>query len=279
MSMQRTLAGMLLVATTWGCTTPSRSYVEPPPLAAQPPALPAPARSVAEVASRVAGHSIETRPIAYTRLGEGPCRALLLGTIHGNEAAGTPLLERLLIELPRTAAGAGVSIVVVPVVNPDGHARGSRLNARGVDLNRNFPCANWREHRTRHGVEPASEPETRAIIDLIDRYRPERIVSIHQPIGCVDYDGPGRTLAEAMASVCDLPVRKLGARPGSLGAYAGEESGIPTITLELPGHASRLEDGVLWDRYGPALVAAITPPPPALRAAGADATPTGHAAE
>ncbi|NLH44194.1 MAG: murein peptide amidase A [Planctomycetes bacterium] len=94
----------------------------------------------------------------------------------------------------------------------------------------------------------------------IKEYSPSRIVSIHQPLNCIDHDGPGRVLATRMAQYCDLPVRKIGARPGSLGSYTGETLGIATITLELPGEASKDSDQVLWDKYNKALLAAILYP-------------------
>jgi protein MpaA len=95
---------------------------------------------------------------------------------------------------------------------------------------------------------------------VIKDYRPSRIVSIHQPLTCIDYDGPGRALATRMAQYCDLPIKKLGARPGSLGAYCGEELNIPTITIELPEAAAKQSAIVLWDQYGKSILAAIMYP-------------------
>jgi len=155
----------------------------------------------------------------------------------------------------------GRRVVVAPAANPDGLARNRRLNARGVDLNRNFATRNWRPRR-RHGPEPLSEPEARFIADLIRRCRPARIVTIHQPKGCVDWDGPARDLAEAMARACGLPLRKLGAQPGSLGSYAGVDRQIPTITLGLPTSATQLSPRSLWRQYGEALLVAIRFPSP-----------------
>jgi protein MpaA len=123
-------------------------------------------------------------------------------------------------------------------------------------VNRNFAAGNWRS-RHMNGPAPLSEPESRAIERLIIEERPARIISIHQPLGCVDYDGPAAELARIMADSTGLPVRKLGGRPGSLGSWAGFDRGIPIITLELPGSAGRLDREELWRRYGPALLAAI----------------------
>jgi len=147
-------------------------------------------------------------------------------------------------------------VVVAPATNPDGLAAGRRTNARGVDLNRNFDTRN-RQAIRRHGPKPLSEPEARFIAELIDRYRPARIVTIHQPLACVDFDGPARELAAAMSRACGLPVRKLGARPGSLGSYAGVDKQIPIVTLELPKSASSLGPPALWRIYGEAMLVAI----------------------
>ena len=112
----------------------------------------------------------------------------------------------------------------------------------------------------RYGRTALSEPEARAIEQLIVQYVPDRIVSIHQPLACIDYDGPGSALAARMAQFCDLPVKKLGARPGSLGSYAGVTLGIPIITFEMLRADSQLTSETLWQRYGKALLAAIVYP-------------------
>ena len=75
--------------------------------------------------------------------------------------------------------------------------------------------------------------------------------------GC---DGPGQQLANHMAQYCDLPVKKLGAKPGSLGSYAGETLGIPIITVEMLAEDSDLDYESLWRKYGKMLLAAITFP-------------------
>ena len=75
------------------------------------------------------------------------------------------------------------------------------------------------------------------------------------PMDCVDYDGPASGLANRMSTRCGLPVKKLGARPGSLGSYAGVDRRIATVTVELPGDASRW--GTSWERIGPALLEAM----------------------
>jgi len=201
----------------------------------------------------VAGYSHEGRAIEVRVLGDGERAVLILATIHGNEAAGTPLVRRLAEHLAaRPHLLDGRRVVLVPVASPDGYAHGTRRNAAGVDVNRNFKTKNSRA-RT-----PLSEPESRAIVALLERYRPAAVVSIHQPLNCVDYDGPAAGLARSMAAAGDLSVRKLGARPGSLGSYVGLELGVPIVTVELPRSASRLTHDELWERYGEMLLLAAT---------------------
>jgi len=208
----------------------------------------------------IAGESIEKRPITYTVLGQGPDVIFILAAIHGNENAGTPIvnrLERYLQQNPELLKGR--KVLLLPVANPDGVARNNRYNARGIDLNRNFPASN-RINSYRFGYSALSEPEARAIALLIQQYAPDRIVSIHQPLACIDYDGPSRALAARMAEHCNLPLKKVGAKPGSLGSYAGITLDIPIITLELPRAADKLNQEHLWQQYGPALTAVITYP-------------------
>lgn len=213
------------------------------------------------------GTSVEGRAILAQEFGDGPEVVLIMATIHGNEAAGTPLLEQLADHLAVTPSLLrGRRVVLIPVANPDGYAARRRTNQRGVDLNRNFPAGNFSES-SRHGDRALSEPESRALHDFLLRYRPTRVVSIHQPLACIDYDGPALELATTLARESDLPVKKLGARPGSLGAFLGNDLGIPTITLELPSD-QKLGPGVatngeaLWKRYGALLLAAIGGPMP-----------------
>ncbi len=208
----------------------------------------------------VVGESNERRPIECLVFGEGEDGILVMATIHGDEIAGTLLvrqLERHLRAHPKLLAGRRV--MLLPVVNPDGRERNSRYNANGVDLNRNFKTVN-RQNSRRHGFFALSEPETRAIVRAIRQCDPNRVITLHQPLACIDYDGPGRDLAQHIATCCNLPVRKLGAMPGSLGSYAGIELGIPTITLELPGEVERLGPRYLWDQYGNALIASVMYP-------------------
>jgi len=209
---------------------------------------------------RIAGTSVQGRPIMYTVLGQGADVTLILAAIHGNESAGTGLVRRLAEYLKQNQhLLGGRTVVILPVANPDGAAYNTRYNASKVDLNRNFATAN-RINNAEFGRTALSEPEAIAIYQLIRQYNPDRVVSIHSPLGCIDYDGPGYALASRMSQYCNLPLKKLGAKPGSLGSYAGLTLGIPIITLELSQSDSGLGSETLWQRYGKALLAAVTYP-------------------
>ena len=105
--------------------------------------------------STVVGRSTLRQPVRAFALGRGPARALVVGCVHGDECAGSVVAARLL----QGEALVRGTVWVVPDLNPDGHAREQRANARGVDLNRNFP-GTWRPLPT-SGEAPASEAETR----------------------------------------------------------------------------------------------------------------------
>ena len=212
------------------------------------------------VHSEILGYSIQDRPIELITVGAGTEKVLIIATIHGNEDAGTPLVERLLDELRvRPSLLADRTVLIVPVANPDGYALRTRGNASGIDLNRNFPASN-RINNEIHGEGGLTEPESTILHDLILTQGPTHIVTIHQPLYCLDYDGPGEDIAKHMGRFCSLPVKKLGSRPGSLGSFAGVEQKIPIITMELAKEDSDLTDTELWTQYGYALLAAITYP-------------------
>jgi protein MpaA len=212
------------------------------------------------VHSEILGYSVQQRAIDLITVGAGTEKVLIIATIHGNEDAGTPLVDRLLDELrARPSLLKGRTVLIVPLANPDGYALRTRENSSGIDLNRNFPASN-RINNEVHGQGGLTEPESTILHDLILTRRPAHIVTIHQPLYCLDYDGPGEDIARHMGRYCSLPVKKLGSRPGSLGSFAGVEQNIPIITMELAKEDSELTVSQLWTQYGHALLAAITYP-------------------
>jgi protein MpaA len=210
---------------------------------------------------RLIGRSVEGHTIEAQVIGAGPAAALIFGGIHGDELESAELCRRFL----RVArAPAGRSVWVIPAVNPDGIAQARKDNARGVDLNRNFPARSWQtEHPPGYhpGERPLSEPESAALAALIDAERPPVIVAVHQPFACVNWDGPAETLARAMSEASGLPPQpSIGyPTPGSFGSLYGLDRGLLVITLELPrpveegcfdGCARALDCATMWVARG-----------------------------
>lgn len=194
----------------------------------------------------------------------GKCRLLLFAGLHGEEPETTYALSRALRQI--TAPSPHCAIVLA--ANPDGLLRGTRGNARGVDLNRNFPARNWQPNPVMHrstledpsdirlspGAEPGSEPETRSLIALIEEIEPEQVVALHAPLACID-DARGSRLGRRLADRTGMPlVSDVGyPTPGSFGSW-GADRDLPVITYEFPLAATE----VLMRDHVPVLVELLT---------------------
>ena len=133
--------------------------------------------------SAVVGHSAAGRPIELVHVPGPGAPVLVVGCIHGNECAGMAVVRALRRSHP------GEDLWLVPTLDPDGLARGVRQNARGVDLNRNFPSG-WRPFGPpwsvyAAGPRPWSEPETRVARRVIERVRPRYTIWFHQHLDLV----------------------------------------------------------------------------------------------
>lgn len=181
----------------------------------------------------------------HTSLHKDARKILAFALIHGDEGpAGSVArswMERLTKIEPRN------SWRIVPILNPDGVKKNTRVNANGVDLNRNFPTKEWTADAIKYwkekakadkrrfpGQSPASEIETRCAIQHIEDYKPSFIISIHTPYAVLDFDGPKIKLPRFH----ELPWISLGNYPGSLGRYMWIDQKQPVLTVELKGKSS-----------------------------------------
>ena len=131
--------------------------------------------------SGVVGRSLDGRPIVLRQYGDPRYRGrvLVFACIHGDECAARGI-EPLVNGCPEPRA----NVFVVPNLDPDGSAVATRLNARGVDLNRNFPSG-WQPIGQRNSAEysgprPFSEPEARLAARIVNKLRPRATIWFHQ---------------------------------------------------------------------------------------------------
>jgi murein peptide amidase A len=198
-------------------------------------------------------------------LGDDPAspakiKVMVIGGIHGDELSSSALAlnwiklatqssnnqapSNAISNTPASFAG-GIHWRFIPMLNPDGLTAqpAKRVNANGVDLNRNFPTPNWArdakiywEQRTNKdprrwpGKEPLSEPESKFLHTEMAGFKPNLIVSIHAPYGVLDFDGP----TTPPSKLGRLYLDQVGIFPGSLGNYGGVHKGMPVVTIELP---------------------------------------------
>lgn len=168
--------------------------------------------------------------------GNNKSSVLVIGCFHGDEPQGKYLIERYLEE------NSGTNIMFVPCLNEYGVKHNTRTNQNGVDLNRNFPTKNWvlsAKDSYYGGETPASEKETKFIIDLVEKFAPKLILSLHAPYKVVNYDGDGLEISKKISEITGYPIEEsIGyPTPGSFGTWAGIERNIPVITLELDEEA------------------------------------------
>lgn len=172
---------------------------------------------------------------------------LIIGVFHGDEPQGKYLIDEYLKKYSTKKSEQRNSLLFIPCLNPDGMDRNTRVNSNNVDLNRNFPTQNWGRNEGDNatcddettdyfgGKSPASEIETKFVIDIIKKFQPKIILTLHAPYKVVNYDGPAKEVAEKISQIINYPAEgSIGyPTPGSFGTYCGVERNIPTITLEL----------------------------------------------
>lgn len=203
------------------------------------------------------GYSTRGRAINAYYFGSGPTVVMFTGAIHGNESSTKSLMDRWIQELEANARSipADKTIVVVPQINPDAVASGSRTNARTVDLNRNFGTSDWQKDITTTSNQPfpggggesaMSEAETKAISGLAQRLRPALILSYHSIGSLVAANQTGVSTARAATYASLSGYRNTTGQTGTTFEYSisgtaddwyGERLGVASVLIELGSHS------------------------------------------
>lgn len=215
----------------------------------------------------IVGYSVKNQAISLYEISnqenENQMSILFIGGVHGNESEGFLFLERFIEEIKhhQIQIPDKITLWICPRVNPDGCAELRRTNQNNVDLNRNLPTKDWIANfvdpKYYPGPYPASEPESKATLALIENIQPKFIISFHSyenPM--INYNGNCFDLAEAMSKYNFLePKGDIGyPTPGSLGTYCGLERDIPTITLEI---LRGQEPEQVWNQHKKAVIKAL----------------------
>ncbi len=241
--------------------------------------------------------SVNGMPLIWTVLGDEESIkkpntevTMLMCGVHGDEI--TPIqfcFDAITYFQQRQELFQGRVLIVAPIVNPDSFFAKipTRTNASGVDINRNFPTKDWSAKARRYwkdryssdkrrnpGTRPLSEPEVVFQVNLVKRYQPDKIISVHAPLTLLDLDGPEISLSKDDASIGAVAnelliqmsqkakgykVKNYPFFPGSLGNWAGNERSIPTYTLELPD-SDPANSQKFWEMFSDAIHSAVTHP-------------------
>lgn len=108
----------------------------------------------------VVGTSFEGRPIIAFQQGGGSKRIMAWSLMHGNEPTGFEALLQLM-----AVADLESSYLLIPILNPDGAEAFTRLNAQGIDVNRD----------ARNQVSA----EAKALVAAYEAFQPELVLNLH----------------------------------------------------------------------------------------------------
>lgn len=187
------------------------------------------------------GKSVLNRDIqAYKTSGEAVTYNYILGAVHGDEVEGAHLAKELFSWLMNEFQGHAPTIII-PILNIDGLHQKTRVNANGVDLNRNLPSKKWspiaQEAKYFPGTGPLSEPENKYLVSLFEQYPPHFILSFHSWYPVLNFNGNCLDVAEFLQKHNHYPIEAdfdNHPTPGSLGEYGPETYQAPVLTFECP---------------------------------------------
>jgi murein peptide amidase A len=207
------------------------------------------------------GYSVKNRPIEAYSFGQGESQYLIVAGIHGGYEGNTvDLANELIVYISQhpEAVSSGSTLYIIPDMNPDAVARGrnadARVNANGVDLNRNFPTPNWtanwdhsncwNDRPTTGGAYGGSEPETKAVMNFIFSHHFQAMISYHSAAlgvfpGGVPWEPASEALARSLSRVTGYPYPPIDigcVYTGTLADWAVENGVGAAVDMELANH-------------------------------------------
>ncbi|MCR4281376.1 MAG: M14 family zinc carboxypeptidase [Candidatus Kaiserbacteria bacterium] len=230
---------------------------------------------------KVIGTSVEGRKIESYRFGSGEKHLVFAGGMHGGYEWNSVLLAYTFMDYLNgnpEAIPKNVTVTVIPSLNPDGVFKvtgkegrfqisdvstdkaileSGRMNARGVDLNRNFDCkwkpeATWKSKTVSAGTEAFSEPEAKALRNFVAETHPDAVIFWHSQANAVYASECKEGILPATLDIMNAYSAGSGYRPvKSFDAYevTGDSEGwlasigVPAITVELQTHET-----IEWER-------------------------------
>lgn len=189
---------------------------------------------------------------------------LLFGGVHGDEPEGVRLAEETLAALQIWSKTTMLAPwILIPCLNVDGFNARTRVNGRGVDLNRNYPSKDWSAAsdtpRYNPGPHAMSEPEVAGIVELIESHKPRLLIHCHSWEPCIVATGPLAQLdGERLAASSGYTLQpEIGyPTPGSLSRYGWHDRRIPVICIE---ERDKLQDlSTIWPRFAAGIRAVFT---------------------
>lgn len=204
------------------------------------------------------GYSVLGKPIIMLHIGCGLVNMFITAGVHGRESVNTGLLMKVMTSYIDTYYDKPeymkYSFYVVPLLNPDGYIMALtdkqyyeyKYNANCVDINRDFPCKSWSRYGA-SGNEPASQPETKALIAAFKSHPSVMYVDVHSRGNCIyyyrhsmseQYNLRQRCMADILSDYTGYslvnPEYEIdnGDAGGNTVHYYSEHFGMPAFTIE-----------------------------------------------
>ncbi len=183
------------------------------------------------------GYTALGNTIYILEIGDSQEVTLIVGGIHGDEFGSLHLLYKLAYFLNESPNLITKKVVIIPMLNPDGLLADTRTNSNGVDIVENFPSRNWspvyQDDDVYPGSEPASETETLLVMEVLNTYKPSKIIALTSSSGHISFSGPAQGLANNISQNNGYDIIYDQKDMGSLGEYLGRDLNISCVNINL----------------------------------------------